>query len=72
MKKLFFFVLFLTIFVQCFSQLCTGTSGTLKINVTFGSGAANPGGTLATASGGTTTYTYATVTGSPPGLIYDG
>lgn len=55
------------------SQLCTGTFGNPFLNITFGSGASNPGGTLATVvSGASTTYTYAPVTGSPPGLVYDG
>jgi len=55
--------------VNCTSNpTCSGSLGKPVVNITFGNGT-NPGPAL---TAGTTTYTYAPVTGTPPAVVNDG
>lgn len=73
MKKLFI-ILFLGIKSLSYCQQCTGTLGQPIVNITFGSGGANPGGTLPIATNNTanTTYTYVAAAGQPPSTVQNG
>jgi hypothetical protein len=69
-----FSVLFSISFAKSNAQSCQGTLGAPVIDITFGSGATNPGPQLsAVVPGASTTYNYASyATGTPPAAVDDG
>ena len=61
-------------FVTGQQQTCSGSFGNPVVDITFGSGATNPGLPIATAvPGASTNYNFAGyATGNPPAVIFDG
>ncbi len=59
---------------NCSTSSCTGSFGNPVVNITFGSGATNPGPPLSAAVPGTSTnYNFASyATGTPPNIPIDG